>query len=90
MLYPAELRARFFTLPNSAIKRLEFQVFVAWNRDSQAARERPTQSILLVLAIFSWHAMFPGFRLSFSGARCFLQLGIWDNDSVHRRDCGHI
>src|SRR5580692_8496604 len=31
MLYPAELRARPITLPNSAVKRPEFEGFVAWN-----------------------------------------------------------
>src|ERR1700688_3638885 len=90
MLYPAELRARFFTLPNSAIKRPEFQVLVAWKRDTRAVREWPTESIFLALVVFSSHAMSPGFRLSFSGACCFLQLGIWDDNSVHRRDRGHI
>src|SRR5487761_232366 len=72
MLYPAELRARSLTVPNSLLKRPQFEAVVSWDyvRRPSSPRSRFNSSLPFLPLCGCFR-----FGLSFSGAHCFLHLG---------------
>ena len=85
-------------LPSSVLKSMtrkacEFFLKVFWRGLVRGGRNRESLHCRQTVGRIPPSAalrMFPGSGLSFSAARCFLQLGKRHHDSVHRRDRGHI